>query len=116
MRGTLLIIPPAGAVKTRTLYEPPDLEALQDELGGYLEQVPHLTTIDYRGTVYRCVALCDEDGRDKHLPFNAPADRLWTAAIARMAAPDRAAAVDPNGILVGVVVVIFGDQELMAAL
>lgn len=110
MKGTMLIISPSTAVKTRTLTAEPKLEELQEEVGGWLEHVPQFDTLDYRGTVHPCVALCNEEGKLKGMEANARATAMWRLAQTRRGAP-----VIPDT-LCGKVVVIFGDRELMESL
>jgi hypothetical protein len=41
MNGTMLVISPTGSVKTSPLHAPPELERLQEEVGGgFIELVP----------------------------------------------------------------------------
>lgn len=110
MKGTMLIISPSGSVKTSPLNKVPDLEEIQETIGGWLEQVPQLLTIDYHGTVRACVAFCNEEGKLKGMETNHAATRLWTIARARQGVPPIA------DVLAGKVVVIFGDRELMSEL
>jgi hypothetical protein len=111
MRGTLLIYSPAGGVTTREVGEP-KLELLKEAIGGgYLEVVPHWTSIEHGGKRRRCVAFCDEDGKRKDLPVNGAATVTWDFAMRR----DKGCGCAPD-YLVGNVVVVFGDREFMEAL
>jgi len=84
----------------------PPLEFLQEHITGYIEPVPFFTT--YRGR--RCVAFCDEEGKRKGLAFNDMANRLWASC-------DVPPPFELVGdVLVGPVVILFGDSEFMAAL
>jgi hypothetical protein len=109
MQGTMLIVSPRGSIKTCPLTRPPELEGVQREVGGWLEQVPHFKSIDYRGTVQTCVAFCNEEGKLNKLPVNDAATRMWAAALKRQGLDIR----QVNDVLVGTIVVVFGDQELM---
>lgn len=113
MKGALLIYRPD---ETRPRIVPiagePQLDMLKDAIGGgYLEPVPYFTTIAHDGELRRCVAFCDEDGKQKKLGFNTTATFLWEAAMLRSAGcscrPDY---------LVGPVAVAIGDPEFMESL
>lgn len=84
-----------------------DLPAMQNAVGGYIEVVPGFTLFHYKDTTYKCVMLCDEEGKLKGKPFNAVATELWHNQ------------VKTNGYrttdkLVGDIVIIFGAKEVMA--
>lgn len=54
----------------------------------------------------KCFVLCNEHGKHMNLPVNLEANRLWQLS-----------AGEPlNDILVGPVVILFGDAEFMATL
>lgn len=110
MNGTMLIISPGGSIKTSPLTAAPDLERLQEELGGYLEQVSRFDTIMYHDKLRPCVAFCDEEGKLKGKKANIRATQMWTVALGRHGIPS------PHDVLCGNVVIIFGDRELMDAL
>jgi hypothetical protein len=111
MRGTLLIYSPAG-VTAQEVGELPKLELLKAAIGGgYLEVVPHWTSIELDGKRRRCVAFCDEDGKHKGLPLNPLATTEWDAVMRH----DHGCGCAPD-YLVGNVVVVFGDREFMEAL
>jgi len=120
MNGTMLIFRAAGPLADPpmrvVLTSPPELQALHDALGGWLERVPGFDAIMLDGTAHRCVALCDEHGKGKKLPINRGATLLWAAARQAAAWP----LTNPDGSfidwLVGTVVVLLGDDEFMAAL
>jgi len=84
----------------------PSLQFVQKHVGGYIEPVPFFIT--YRGQ--RCVAFCDEHGKRKGLAVNEAANALW----AMCAVPSPFALA--GDVLVGPVVVLFGDKEFMASL
>lgn len=111
MRGTLLIYSPDDALVVREVGEP-KLELLKEAIGGgYLEVVPHWTSIEHGGKRHRCVAFCDEDGKRLPQPVNRMATFAWDAALRR----DCGCGCAPD-YLVGNVVVVFGDREFMEAL
>jgi hypothetical protein len=103
VRGVLTIIQVDGAVSSEELAAPPALEDLQGGVGGYIELVPYFTK--YKGRP--CVAFCDEDGKRKGLPVNQRATSLWHALVAALRGRD---------VLVGPIVIITGDRELMEEL
>lgn len=105
MKGRLTIIPPTGAVSSQELAAPPRLEDLQGGVGGgYIEIVPGFNRFHGR----KCVAFCDEDGKRKELSSNPRATELWYA---QMQGPFLY-----NDILVGPIVIITGDKELLEEL
>ena len=110
MNGTMLIISPQGSIKTVPLHAVPDLTRLQEEVGGWIENVAGFESIVYRGTTYPCVALCNEEGKLKGMKPNLNATVAWRNALGRIGRPPIA------DVLCGKVVVIFGDRELMDAL
>ena len=112
MNGTMLIISPSGSTKTVPLRAVPDLERLQEEVGGSLEQVSSFDSVAYRGTTYPCVAFCDEEGKIKTKQQNIPATKLWINALARHGI----SSAKLDDVLCGKVIIIFGDRELMDAL
>ncbi len=108
MKGRMLTIPPYGDETVREFDAPPELETLNEAIGGgYLEPVPGFHTLGKE----RCVALCDEDGKRKQLAPNTRANMLWADAMARSHATSPA----PD-YLVGTVIILTGDAEFMAAL
>src|SRR5262245_35255356 len=118
MRGTMLVFQPYHAQPARTeLTAPPELEALQHAVGGWLEAVPHFDRIEIDGGEQRCVALCNEEGKLNHLDHNSRATVLWHQALRFAGLPGL---ILPNGgladYLVGNVIVLFGDREFMDAL
>jgi hypothetical protein len=110
MQGTMLVISPDGEVKRTALTAEPELETLQDAVGGWLEQVPYFLTMETLDGLQPCIAFCNEEGklsRPKPLPVNELATAHWAAAQTR-------AGVDLDDVLVGNIVVIYGDEILRA--
>jgi hypothetical protein len=114
MRGVLTIIPVGdGAVSSKELAAPPALAALQRGVGGgTIEVVPYFTRYDaepgygpYKGEP--CVAFCNEEGKLNGLPINFRATALWHAQEPRFIGRD---------VLVGPIVIVTGDRELMEEL
>lgn len=116
MRGTMLTYHPGDdppVVETLTI--PPSLTFLQRRVGGYIQAVPRFTTIMHNGVKHGCVAYCDEEGKLKpNGRLNTQATRLWHQAL-----PPPGLA-DGNGnivdVLVGPVVILFGDAVFMRRL
>jgi hypothetical protein len=78
-------------------------------VGGYLEVIPHWTTYLHNdGVLYDACALCNEDGKGMELPVNRLATARWAQAIG-MPLHD----LIKRDVLVGNVVLIFGDLEFM---
>src|SRR5262245_11929294 len=110
MQGTMLVISPGGGIKTTALTAEPDLETLKEAVGGWLEQVPYFLTIETPDGVQDCNAFCNEEGklaRPQPLPFNELATLYWRAAQKR-------AGVAIANMLVGNIVVIYGNEILRA--
>jgi len=134
MKGTMLTISVNGTIKTTPLNAPPALETLQEAVGGYIQPIPYLHSIERDGTVYQCVAFGDEEGKLKKKPVNEAANRIWDAALKRSGHEDvryrtgkMARTLDamvrgeppPIGdkdFLVGPIVIIYGDNDLMSEL
>lgn len=115
MKGTMLIFQAdAQRPSAVTLAGPPGIQQLQKAVGGYIEVVPYFDTIEHDGAVHRCAAFCNEEGKLNGLEFNARATTLWDAALRRAGGPGLGCR--PVDVLVGPVVVIFGDRQLMEAL
>src|SRR5262245_9584550 len=110
MQGKMVLIWPSGKIVVKQLTAPPQLQALHDGGGGYIEAIPFFDTVDINGGdgVQRCVAFCNEHGKLNGLPFNPTADFLYKQALDR-------AGIKLRDMLVGSVVVIVGDDELLAA-
>jgi hypothetical protein len=107
MRGAMHIFRPGEvAPETIQLIAPPPLELLRNAVGGDIEAVPYFTR--YRGQ--RCVALCNEHGKLRSLPYNQTATAVW-----RIALRD-AEVAHLNDYLAGPVAVVTGDADFMAAL
>lgn len=103
MKGILVTITADGRLTTQPLDATPGLDALQAGLnGGYLEVVPYFSKYGEQ----TCVAFCDEDGKNKGLPYNPTADALWKKQVG-FHFPDH---------LVGPIVIVCGDKALLEAL
>jgi hypothetical protein len=109
MRGTMITIK-ADGTETVTFIERKARTAtsllpdLQKAVGGYIEQVPGFHCYLVEGVPMPCVALCNEEGKLHNLPLNEKATRLWRQQWRT------------TDVLVGDVVVLYGDDKFMAAL
>jgi hypothetical protein len=56
---------------------------LRQAVGGEIEDVPGFNSIFYEGDLHRCVAFCNERGKDLGLPLNAWATALWHSSLRR---------------------------------
>ena len=62
----------------------PDLKTLQGLVGGYIETVPHLTSVELPGgRRVRCTAYVNEEGKLIRLPKNQEMSRLWKSELLR---------------------------------
>lgn len=120
MKGIMLIYEPNRKRPiARALTATPTLEELRAAIGGgYLELVPGFLTAMWMDKFYRCIALCDEDGKRKKMPVNGPATIEWDFALRQNGGGGlRGLEVGrPVDYLVGPVLVIMGDAELMESL
>ena len=84
-------------------------EQLHDLVHGYIKLIPHFNAIIHKGTKRACAAFCNEHGKINGLIINVPADAPWHVALERTIG----AVVPFDDYLVGTIVVIIGDKELM---
>jgi hypothetical protein len=125
MHGYLIVFPVDGPPVITELTKPPPLDRLQEAVGGYIEVVPHFTTLGVAGDSVPCLAYCDEEGKLNHKPVNPAATRLWHEALMRITDEDGKRPF-PNGLLgshdklvdmlVGNICIVIGDAKLMARL
>jgi hypothetical protein len=126
MHGYLIIFPVDGPSVVTELTKPPPLTQLQDAVGGFIEVVPHFTTLEWvGGEPVPCLAYCDEEGKLNDKPVNRGATWLWHQATLRITDEDGKhpfprGLLDSHGklvdILVGNICVVTGDAKLMARL
>lgn len=102
MQGTLAVINTDGTVTEQQLERTPTLAELSRAVGGYIEIVPHFNT--WHG--HPCVAFCNEEGKLQRLPVNLLAQVKWEESVGSPI----------SDMLVGNVVVCYGDDEFMTAL
>lgn len=109
--GHLIVMrPPFAVTEAREITAEPPTEEIKAALdGGWLELVPGFDSIEIAGTLWRCVAFCDEEGKLKQLELNQIATAFWQRALARNRKPF------PDH-LVGPVVVLAGNRAFMEAL
>lgn len=106
MIGTMIVIEADGRRSERALRNTPPLADLQRAVGGDLQLVPAFRRVAHASGMQKCFVLCNEHGKYMNLPINLEANRLWQLS-----------AGEPlDDILVGPVVILFGDAEFMAAL
>lgn len=107
MKGYILTVPVTGQTTIQEVETASILDHLKAGIGGgYLEAVPYFNKIAWDTEVHRCVAFCDEEGKLKGLPINNRANVLWTNAVGEYV----------SDVLVGDVVIVWGDEEFMSAL
>lgn len=103
MKGTMTVIQPNGTLTTYPLKGVPDHTRISAAInGGLIQLVPYFSRYDGKD----CVAFCNEEGKLNHLPLNASATALWAAQLD----------VPLVDYLVGPVVIISGDAELLRRL
>jgi hypothetical protein len=107
MQGQILTIRTDGSRKVTPLGAPPTLELLQKEVGGSIETVPNFDTFEGKPAV----AFCNEEGKIDGLPLNGPATKIWAEALDL-----KVGNVPWSDVLVGDVIIITGDDELLEAL
>lgn len=106
MKGAVLAINADGTTDLIQVGDPAVLPHLRRIVGGHIEGVPMFLSVPVGGRVRRCVAFCNEEGKLRGLPVNAPATMLW----------HRSAGRDTGDVLVGNVAVVWGDEEFMGEL
>jgi hypothetical protein len=105
--------PGRTAPAIEALTGPPKAERIHDMLGGFLELVVLLDTVEHDGEVHRCATFANEHGKLENQPINEAATELLAVALSRRYGRRPTQLPD---FLVGPVVIIFGDPELMKAL
>jgi hypothetical protein len=95
---------------------PPGDALLRQAVGGEIEDVPGFNSIFYDGDLHRCVAFCNERGKDLRLPQNAWATALWHSAL-RHQGYERGLRREDGTVadrLVGNVVIVFEDRAFQS--
>jgi hypothetical protein len=113
MKGTMVIIPVAGPETRIELDAPPESEAIHDAVGGHIEMVPYFTEYETPDGPVDCIAFCNEEGKlhNPPLAYNNRANEIWNLLMVRK----HGRSPHPD-YLVGNVVILYGDAELMEAL
>lgn len=110
MKGTLVTIAVDGTITTEHTSNPHLLPWLKQTLGGYIEAIPYWTTFRTEDKkLVSCMAFCNEEGKLMELPFNGRATLWWYEAVQR----EFGSEARMNDVLVGPVVVVYGDREFM---
>lgn len=115
MEGTAIVYHADGTVNLHgPLREQPNLKWLKEQVNGYIQLIPLFQKIKIGGIEHECIAYCNEEGKLNLLPFNRTATELWDASIKAI---NRGTLRDNEGkyhdVLVGSIVVVFGDEEFM---
>jgi len=102
MRGSYLVIEPQmsahkSGFKPVPLTASPGLRFMQELVGGPIQAIPRFTI--WQGE--KCVAICNEEGKMRRLPFNETASSAWTFI------------TKTTDFLVGNVVIFQGDEEFL---
>jgi hypothetical protein len=87
---------------------------MRQAVGGEIEDVPAFNSISYEGVVHRCVAFCNDRGKEYGLPLNAWATALWHSALRRQGF-ERGLRREDGTVadrLIGNVVVVFEDKTV----
>lgn len=109
MKGRILTYTPGIPVPSELeISSTPKLEELQSRVGGYIEKIPCWLTMRDGSP---CVAFCNEEGKLDGMPVNEAATLAWLEALERATGSREC-----NDVLVGPVIVITGDAELMESL
>ena len=118
MKGLMLVYEAFGALDSPPdhvieLTAPPMVETMHRYVGGYLEAVPHFDSVMHGAALHRCVAFCNEDGKGENLAVNRRATVLWEAALQRRGRSLLNARGEVMDYLVGTIVIIIGDRQLL---
>jgi hypothetical protein len=109
MKGEGFLFKPGFSEPDRIAFDgPPMLDEMTKAIGGgYIETVPHFNRLpDGR----RCVAFCDEEGKNNGLPLNEAATAIWYALVIAYFGRQ------PDDHLVGPVLCLTGDADFMESL
>lgn len=117
MKGTMLIYDPTGTEPRRVEFsKAPTLEEIQAGVGGFIEAVPHFDRMRIDGKWRKVAAYCNEEGKLDELPINKQATMLWEAILANQSVKLRDEKGRYTDVLVGPIVVLYGDDEFMEAI
>lgn len=87
----------------------PTLKEMQEAVGGYLETVPHWEQWMRNERTLDVAVFCNEEGKLMQLPVNEFATKEWQAEQSRYGHV-------LDDVLVGNVIVLYGDAAFMRAL
>jgi len=119
---TVIFIPGEEAPVIEQRTRDPSLAFLQRTVGGYIEAIPHFSTISSKGVTVPCIAYCNEEGKLKGLPTNWVATMVWHDALKRIEREDGTrmfprGLLDEDGVardvLTGPIIVVAGDREFL---
>lgn len=118
MKGTMLIYEADATEPTLRVFidSSPKLKELQAAVGGRIETVPYFDHIRVNGERREAVAFCNEEGKVKGLPVNRQATLIWAQVLDNNGMTIRDEHGDFLDMLVGPVIVLYGDEEFMRAL
>ena len=108
MQGFTLVIDPDGSKTIKEYRGPIPLDDLKAGVGdGFIEHVPYFSSFNWHGDPVPCAAFCNEMGKLHGMAYNAVATEAWHETAPHMRGVD---------ILVGPIVIVFGDEAFMRAL
>jgi hypothetical protein len=136
MFGILYTIQPSGEQSVDFLATHADIDLLQQRVGGLVEVIPYFDTVKIEQVPQapddaylsllkrasekpvRCVAFCNEEGKLKGIGYNELATRLWAMSMVNLGVvrPNDDGDVMLDDVLVGPVVIAFGDDEFLESL
>src|SRR5215831_7243937 len=109
----LLVYEPTDCLPRNIAVDgPPGDAMLRQAVGGEIEDVPGFNSISYEGVFHRCVAFCNDRGKDLGLPLNAWATALWHSSL-RHQGYERGLRREDGSVadrLVGNVAIVFEDK------
>lgn len=125
MNGIIISIAPTGEETITVVNVEPTLDMLKTAIGGgSIEIVPYFNRFTHDGRRRECVAFCDEDGKNKGMPYNTAATKHWLSALqegkmnVRLMPDGRIVNLSGGGedYLVGKIAVVLGDRAFLQAL
>jgi hypothetical protein len=117
MKGTVISIDVSGQETRREIVGEPTLEVLKEAIGGgHTKAVPYFFTFPVDGSMVKCMAFCDENGKNNGLPYNRFATAHWQKSLQRQGRSLQNAHGELTDFLCGKVAIVYGDNEFMGAL
>lgn len=111
MKGRALIIKANSLMEWANFDGPVPPGWINKAVGGHIEVVPQFERIKIGGEWRGCVAFCNEDGKLRALPTNGMATSLWATALDMPLEK-----LMRRDVLVGPVVILFGDKAFLDSL